>query len=119
MTDAEQGQQGHTPIPWAVEQRDGHSVGPRYVIMSPSQHEHSRIAVCSERGIAEGESALANAAFITRACNAHEALVEAAQQTAAWLEEDADGDLGVAQWLRRALLLAEPQPPEATQEPTT
>ena len=69
----------HTPTPWHI--------GPYYKqdIESPTGH----IATC--RSVPAGE---ANAEFIVRACNAHDALVEALreiQTLAAYMQSDQTG----------------------------
>ncbi len=69
---------GHTPTPWAVHHGGDYS----RILMKPGSHSDDMIAEVYSDGTGESErhdryNREANATFIARACNAHEALVEA------------------------------------------
>jgi hypothetical protein len=67
---------GHTPGPW--------SIGKRRWITS-GDLDIARIHSVSKIGEAE---AVANAEFIIRACNSHDALLEALEATAEYIRDD-------------------------------
>jgi len=86
----------HTPTPWT---NNGDCLtaanGERYLLYFPVDN-HARMAQSTNpESAAFGKALLredgANAAFITRACNAHEALVKAATDLLAYLPASHDG----------------------------
>lgn len=102
--------QQHTPTPWVrpvgtdyLIGGNGHN-GPIYIATiesatAPNRHHYT----------APKERAEANAAFIVRACNAHEALVAVAEQAEAWADElgdDSGGAIAFRNKIRDALKLA-------------
>ena len=70
----------HTPTPWGTKSRSGWDTGNAAVWSGPTL-----VAQCGRQGTPEQ---LANAAFIVRACNAHEALVEALERLMRYESED-------------------------------
>lgn len=62
----------HTPTPWGTKSRSGWDTGNAAVWSGPTL-----VAQCGRQGTPEQ---LANAAFIVRACNAHDVLVELAEK---------------------------------------
>ena len=68
----------HTPTPW----QHGEGIC-EHKIYSITRPELDEIARCYGDSAKEAHD---NAAFIVRACNAHEGLVEAVEKVRAWLE---------------------------------
>lgn len=65
----------HTPTPYFYRFRlDVGGPGGRFVVASETAN---RIAICSSNGLGLNEYSRLNADFIVRACNSHEALLEA------------------------------------------
>ena len=59
----------HTPTPWELEQDSW--------ISGLHSHRRSIVASCNDDGVIPAEAQAANAAFIVKACNSHDALVKA------------------------------------------
>ena len=66
----------HTPTPWKIDRRDGHSYGPRDVIVPEKTELADRIAVVSVNGVRDGRIAKANANYIVDCANTHDTLVK-------------------------------------------
>ena len=85
----------HTPTPWHTTGSSTNSDAPIYIcghvstMMLPQDYRHVA-TVNREEELGWGEG-LDNAAFILRACNAHEALVKAATDLLAYLPASHDG----------------------------
>lgn len=91
----------HTPVPWF-------SLSGGYISASVGPDWYSKLVARTQSAIEE--DGRANAAFIVRACNAHDDLLEACKEAAEWLESGANGDawaLAPAKTLRAAIARAE------------
>jgi hypothetical protein len=100
----------HTPTPWSVEM----PMDEEFAIVQSGleAYEWQFIAVCPVTTPSEGgfprQQAKANAAFIVKAVNSHDALVKALE----WYAQDYNYELGCSQWdggskARAALALCE------------
>lgn len=91
----------HTPAPWRVEadEKGGEIQG--YDIRTDSEE------IVGQEGILGGPIGEANAAFIVRAVNAHEALVDALRGALYWNRERPQLWMDAA---RSAISLADPEP---------
>ncbi|WP_442577841.1 hypothetical protein ACSBOB_20050 [Mesorhizobium sp. ASY16-5R] len=78
----------HTPTPWAVVENDGaymkQADNAKYRIEAQNPQEHVVALIVSDLPD-DVLPAEANAAFIVRACNAHDQLVEALKQVMGWI----------------------------------
>ena len=63
--------QGHTPTPWVI--------GPNNLDIRDGKHEDNIVSLKYQDHVS-CEQQEANAAFIVRACNSHDALVEACKE---------------------------------------
>lgn len=85
----------HTPTPWHV--------GPHY--RSDVESREGRVAEC---GLTKGDRGVANAEFICRAVNSHEALVSALRRSLDWLASYPGGNAAAAyEEARKALSLVD------------
>ena len=100
----------HTPGPWRIEERHGHSSDglPRWVITADSV---DRLAICSRRGVHSDEEAEANARLIRAAPEllaACVALIDAAGKSMDIVTHDDDGHplsaIGLARKQARAAI---------------
>lgn len=94
----------HTPTPWAFEPDHSKRDGSQFIF---SDADRDTWVATAENRETNGAEASANAAFIVRACNSHDALVAALREIAAM-----NGTYcGVAvETARAALAAAESQP---------
>lgn len=74
----------HTPTPWRISGTSSHRVTGKHGVLANCGNDSTHSAV--------EDQCAANAAFIVRACNAHEELLEALQKIAT-CESQAPGDV--------------------------
>lgn len=67
----------HTPTPWHI---NGEAI----------ESDHKWVASAGSNGINDEDEDMVNAAFIVRAVNSHEALLQAAKAIQAWFDNEAD-----------------------------